>query len=48
MLTTKFIFILSSISTGFGFWLANHTSINEKSAIIVFKIIKFFGEMSNN
>ena len=47
MLTTKFIYILSSVSTGFGFRLANHTSINENSEMIVFKIINFFGEMSN-
>ena len=42
------IFILSSISSGSGFWSANHTLICWISESNVFKNIKISGEILNN
>ena len=42
------IFILFSVSRGFEFLSANHTSIYESSESNVFTNIKFLGEISNN
>ena len=42
------IIILSSISSGLEFWSVNHTSIYKHSKLIVFKNMKFLGEISNN
>ena len=41
----SYLFIISS---GSGFWLVNHTSVYENIELNVFKIIKLFGEISNN
>ena len=43
----KVKFILCSISSGWLFWSANHTSIYTNSAVNVFKKIKFTGAVSN-
>ena len=45
---TKVMLILSSISSGFEFWLVNHTSTYENSGLKVFKNVKFFVEISLN
>ena len=42
------MFILSSISSGLGFWSVNQTSIYENSELNVFKNINFFEEISSN
>ena len=42
------MFILSSISSGLGFWSVNQTSIYENSELNVFRNMKFFGEISSN
>ena len=42
------LFILSSMSSCFEFWLIIHISIYENSELDVFKNIKFLGERSNN
>ena len=46
--TTKVIFNSSSIFSGLEFWSVNHTSIYQNSESIVFKNIKFLGEICNN
>ena len=38
--------VLSSISSGFGFWSVNHTLIYENFELIVSKNIEFFGKIS--
>ena len=47
-LVTKFIFILSSISSSLEFQSVNHTSIYENSGLKVFKNIKILDEIFNN
>ena len=42
------MFILSSISSGLGFWSVNQTSIYDNSELNVFKNMNFFGEISSN
>ena len=42
------MFILCSISSGLEFWSVNHTSIQEKSELIVFNNFKLLGGISNN
>ena len=42
------MFILSSISSGWEFWSVNHTSIHEKSRLLVFKNTNVLGEISIN
>ena len=42
------MFILSSISSGLGFWSVNQTSIYENSELNVFKNMNFFEEISSN
>ena len=42
------MFILSSISSGSEFWSVNHTSIHEKSRLLVFKNTNVLGEISIN
>ena len=40
--------ILTSVYSGLGFWLVNHTSVYENSELNIFKSIKFLGEICNN
>ena len=42
------MFILSSVSRGLGLWSENYTSMYENSQLIVFKNIRFLGEVSSN
>ena len=42
------MFILSSIAKGLELWTVNNTSRYKNSELKVFKIIKFFGEISIN
>ena len=44
---TKVRFILFSISNGWIFWSANHTSIFENSKLNVFNGVRFFVAISN-